>query len=365
MNTLSVDRRGFTLVELLVVIAIIGVLIALLLPAVQQAREAARRMQCSNQLKQFALAVHNYADTHGVFPPKMAGTADGADCTQRNSQYGSGWMRLLPYYEQTALYEQWATPQTYGGVNYAAFGPCPWDTGSGATKYQPYTAQVESLLCPSDPDSHGKGDNSEARTNYMFSVGDSIQPWGAGQANAGKSRGIFANRAATTRFASITDGTSNTIMLSERLFATVDNKMKVSVGTVRTVTSIASSPSDCFAEVDPANSHQYLPGSSVGSWAGRWHHGAASQTGFTTVLPPNGPSCASDSNGPIADAVLPPSSYHPGGVLGAFGDGSVKFISETIDTGTPGAAQDVTGPSPYGVWGAMGSASGGETYSLN
>src|SRR5690554_6653493 len=104
-RSFPVCRRAFTLVELLVVIAIIGVLVALLLPAVQQAREAARRMQCSNQMKQLALAIHNYADTFQAFPQKKAGTTQGGDCANHNGGFSSGWMRLMPFYEQNALYD--------------------------------------------------------------------------------------------------------------------------------------------------------------------------------------------------------------------------------------------------------------------
>ncbi len=101
-------RRGFTLIELLVVIAIIAVLIALLLPAVQQAREAARRTQCKNNLKQFGLALHNYHDTHKVFPPRQGGSGANAGCTSTNCHRGrlSAFVMMAPFYEQTALFNQ-------------------------------------------------------------------------------------------------------------------------------------------------------------------------------------------------------------------------------------------------------------------
>jgi glycogen(starch) synthase len=154
--------KGFTLVELLVVIAIIGILIALLLPAVQAAREAARRSQCTNNLKQFALAVHNYVDTYKVFPPKRAGTQSGG-CTNCNGNFGSGWMRLLPFYEQQALYDQWSSPQTFGGTAFPAYGPCPW--GPSDVGYQPYYQQVGVLLCPSDGNAATKNATEYGR-NY-------------------------------------------------------------------------------------------------------------------------------------------------------------------------------------------------------
>ena len=167
----SVKFRGFTLVELLVVIAIIGILIALLLPAVQAAREAARRSQCTNNLKQFGIAIHNYADTFKAFPPKRSGTQQGG-CALCNGAFGTVWMRLTPFYEQQQIFDEWSSPQTYSGVSYTAFGPCPWDATSGT--YVPYQRQVNTLLCPSDGQSANKGATDRGRTNYMVSVGDSI-----------------------------------------------------------------------------------------------------------------------------------------------------------------------------------------------
>src|SRR5690606_35651696 len=115
-------RSGFTLVELLVVIAIIGVLVALLLPAVQQAREAARRMQCSNNLKQMGLALHNYHDTYGSFPPRATGTTHGPNGDSHNNGRLNGLIPLLPFLEQGAMYDRIAT----GDGTRAPFGPATW-----------------------------------------------------------------------------------------------------------------------------------------------------------------------------------------------------------------------------------------------
>lgn len=357
----SSRNRGFTLVELLVVIAIIGILIALLLPAVQAAREAARRSQCTNNLKQFALAVHNYVDTHKVFPAKRQGpSSGGASCTDENKQFGTAWMRLLPYYEQQALYDQWSTPGTYGGVAIGAFGPCPW--GANDDNYTPYKQQVGSLLCPSDGKIPNKGPNSEARTNYMVCVGDSTDNAGSVGNNDGYStRGIFGNYRAHISFASITDGTSNTVMLSERKWGPWADRLLVGVGTCRAGSNVHTNPAQCFGFVDPADPRRYLASGDPVTWSGRWCHGSTSHIGFNTVLAPNGPSCGDNTNDNGTGGVFPPSSYHPGGVVAALGDASVTFVSETIDTGTPTAAQVSTGESPYGVWGAMGTKDGGET----
>ena len=345
--------RGFTLVELLVVIAIIGILIALLLPAVQAAREAARRSQCTNNLKQLALAVHNYVDTFKVFPPKKAGTQLGG-CAQCNGAYGSGWMRLLPYYEQRALYDAWSSPQTYSGNNYSAFGPCPWDATAGA--YEPYRQQVATLMCPSDSGIKGKPATSKGRTNYMFSVGDSISSNSQNQAN--KNRGIFANYSARIKFASIRDGTSNTVMLSERSFPEYVNMVGQGIGDG---SGIVTNPSACYSAVDPADPKRFI--GSTRSWTGQWDHGSASHIAFTTVLPPNAPSCADlgfSGNDNGTHGIYTPSSFHPGGVMAAMADASVRFISETIDTNDLTLAPATSGASNYGVWGALGTREGGE-----
>src|SRR6187399_3083624 len=124
-------RKAFTLIELLVVIAIIAVLIALLLPAVQQAREAARRTQCKNNLKQLGLALHNYLDVAGMFPHRRGGT-DGASATLSNDNHGSGLTMILPYLDQSPLYNQISSTQTFGTTTYAPFG----DSSADASGYQ-------------------------------------------------------------------------------------------------------------------------------------------------------------------------------------------------------------------------------------
>ena len=347
---------GFTLVELLVVIAIIGILIALLLPAVQAAREAARRSQCTNNLKQLALAVHNYADTYKAFPPKKMGTSGPGNCDALawNANYGSGWFRLLPFYEQQALYDQWSSPQG----SYAAFGPCPWGSGDA---YPPYRTQVTALLCPSDGNAPNKGATAPGRTNYVFSCGDSIH---SNQNNQSSNpRGMFNNISGVINFSSVTDGTSNTVMLSEHLVA--QNSNVVRQGIAYNVSGIQASPGTCYAQIDPNDNNVFASGVSTTGWSGvKWGHGAMSHIGFNTVLPPNGPSCAEASNDNTTNGMVhPPTSNHPGGVNAAMGDASVRFISETIDTGNIYAAAATQGESTYGIWGALGTKDGGETVS--
>ncbi len=372
----SARRLGFTLVELLVVIAIIGILIALLLPAVQAAREAARRSQCTNNLKQLALAVHNYNDSHKVFPARMAGTGCGWGTSGANTNRGrlAGWIALFPYIEQTALFDQINGPLTVGSTTYPPYGPVPW-----SSSYPPWTQQVGSLQCPSDGAASRKAPGQLPRINYRFSVGDSIYwagvpAWKAG-ANWGNPRGLFGsggcgqNTAATSSVAEISfrdikDGSSNTAMLSEHLYG--DNKRMVLQGTV--VGGLTGGayvvPGGCYAMIDPVNPKQYLASAPLcapgpGDWG---YTGCPIMAGFNTVLPPNGPSCVASAWFENS-TVIPPTSYHPGGVVLAMGDASVRFISETIDTGDPTLPEVYSGPSPYGVWGALGSKFGGETVS--
>src|SRR5690606_26614187 len=202
----ALSRRGFTLIELLVVIAIIAVLIALLLPAVQQAREAARRTQCKNNLKQLGLALHNYHDTFGSLP-----FGGGGDLGTGTARRQSGFIGMLPYLEQGPLYEQISGPFTDGTNTWLPFGAVPWDGD-----YTPWQAKIPMLLCPSDADTTEGG--ALGKTNYMFSRGDS--PWDhnnwAGSGGRGM-RGMFSGNYKVKRFGDITDGLSNTIGMSERI----------------------------------------------------------------------------------------------------------------------------------------------------
>lgn len=352
----SSSRTGFTLVELLVVIAIIGILIALLLPAVQAAREAARRSQCTNNLKQLALAVHNYHDTNKVFPPRMIGTGDlwsgGLDWTTTRDRH-SAFVGLLPYIEQQALYDQISSPLTVGSTTYPPFGPVPWVDAA----YPPWVQQVPAFLCPSDGNSSNKGANDHCRNNYRFSIGDAIlRDWAGFSTNP---RGMFG-RDSSIGFNDLKDGASNTLMLSERLYSEENQVVTQGIARGGVAATGAIAPASCYGQIDPNDPSQYV-GTVNTDWkpGKRAFCGIVVMAGVNTVLPPNGPSC-------IADAwfenttIIPPTSEHPGGVVAALGDASVRFVSETIDAGDPTLVEVRSGPSPYGVWGALGSKSGRE-----
>lgn len=365
-RTKAFRPRGFTLVELLVVIAIIGVMVGLLLPAVQAAREAARRMSCSNNMKQFGLALHNYHDSFRKFPSRQGGTGWRNESTNGNN--GGANMQILAFMEQAALYEQMKSPLTVGSVTFQPWGPIPSD-GS----YPPYTVQVPTFLCPSSLASRVPGWN--CYTNYGFSAGDSsfaasqhTSPDNvninthANSVNARNNvRGLFGFYTDRT-FADILDGTSNTIAMGE--IGTSDDRFSVFGGIARIQpAAVVNSPITCFNVLEPGSKRRLQSSLNATAWRGRYaYHGRMAYTGVNTILPPNSPSCLSQDDNSNRRGQFPVTSYHPGGAHVVMADGSVRFITESIDTGNL-AAQDVRvsgGPGPYGVWGALGSIRGGE-----
>jgi prepilin-type N-terminal cleavage/methylation domain-containing protein/prepilin-type processing-associated H-X9-DG protein len=332
-------RLGFTLIELLVVIAIIAVLIALLLPAVQQAREAARRSQCKNNLKQLGLALHNYHDTFGVFPAMRTGPG------HQTSTY-SWQSSILPQIEQPALFQQ------VQALNMVPLGGnAPWDNVS------PWSVKIPVLQCPSDPDTNVSGQDNPAGNSYRVCMGDTI----TNNYNVTNSRGLFANLACSGLRDAV-DGTSNTIAVAEapigRANGTSWPMVKGGVASGVTVTT----PSNCLSLAP--NKTAFTSGTKA-QWTpgGRWGDGFGYYAGFNTVLPPNSPSCVSASadHGPI-NYLMSAGSYHTGGVQVLMGDGSVRFINDNINSGNSAAPDPGVGGgmSPYGVWGALGTKNGSE-----
>jgi len=349
------NRKGFTLVELLVVIAIIAVLIGLLLPAVQAAREAARRSDCTNKMKQLGLAALNYLDTRQAFPNATH------NVNLRTAIDGNGiWNRLsfvvslLPFMEQNELYES--------VIAYSRNGQQPWSGsahsgGSMAGQPSPYVTRIPSLHCASDSNvtSGGLG-----RTSYHINRGDIWVNWdwheNRGPGSNGERRKITVS--------TVTDGMSQTILFGE-VATGVANSTNPKTGVAWSVgtNSPTTAPGPCFAMAGGLT-----PGA-VATWGetgSRWGDSVSIYTQFFTVLPPNTASCATGGNTEnwgIAHA----SSWHPGGVNVAMCDGSVRFIADSIDAGNPAtgtpnaAAQGYRGPSVWGVWGALGTIDGGET----
>lgn len=343
MQTLRRHRRGFTLIELLVVIAIIAILIALLLPAVQQAREAARRSQCKNNLKQLGLALHNYHDVYNTFPYRAGGTNTGT--SDSNWGRGSGMIGLLPYIDQAPLFNQISSTLTVGGTTYQPFGPGPWISG-----YTPWQAVIPALLCPSDGQHYVQ--NSLGNNNYAFCAGDSAD------VTSTRPRGVFGVNS-KIGMRDITDGSSNTVLMAERVFPHRANDIGM-VAVATAFTSTVITPNDCRATYN-GTTRQYNSGFTLRDFGGdRWADGGAGVSGFTTILPINSPSCTqvSHENQP---GIYSAGSKHVGGAQALMGDGSVRFVSENIDTGNLGTnARGISGRSPYGVWGSLGSRDGGE-----
>lgn len=376
-------RRGFTLVELLVVIAIIGILVGLLLPAVQAAREAARRMQCSNNLKQMGLAILNYESAYSKFPVKGGGTRNFCgSCPERNAanyERLSIFVPLLPFIEQTPLWNriQAGNEMSVGtvAVMIAPGGPSGWfPKVDGTASYYPWAQSIPGYQCPSDPPeplaAGGHGTNS-----YAVNIGDQILSVNGSQRLRGPFGGNGSGSSNFKRISAITDGTSNTMAFSERVAHNSNNTNPSTVTSdgsqlitryVAQQTNIQNSPSSCLAT---AIGNRYAPGLLLKArFSVLWTDGQAERIAFNTVLGPNKPSCYGDTN-TAADSgtvVLTASSMHTGGVNASYCDGSVHFISDSIDTGNTSlinataAAPLPTGPSLYGAWGALGTADGGE-----
>jgi prepilin-type N-terminal cleavage/methylation domain-containing protein/prepilin-type processing-associated H-X9-DG protein len=357
-------RRGFTLVELLVVIAIIGILVGLLLPAVQAAREAARRMQCQNNLKQMGLALHNYASTYKKFPARKGGTGNpGANRRRGNGNRLTAFIGLLPYAEQANLYNRIQAGAPTASPAIAPGGPAAWINWIGWRAAPPY------MRCPSDPGP--RPDNREM--SYGLSVGDSIH---RARDDRDQIRGLFGTRVYRS-FGSITDGTSNTIAIGEILNSrpygfngrngrtTQPNQVRYNKAYVKNISGLRASPAICLQQIEGL---YFKPGLQwYGRRGGSWHDGQPSYSAISTVIGPNGPACAEGGNfGDQQHIIVPPASNHTGGVNVAMADGSVQFLSDSIDTGdlTVGRAGRLTGPSPYGVFGALGTISAGEVAQL-
>ncbi|MCM2369755.1 DUF1559 domain-containing protein [Aporhodopirellula aestuarii] len=399
------SSRGFTLVELLVVIAIIGVLVGLLLPAVQAAREAARRMSCSNNFKQLGLAVHNYHSAfkqmpiHGVGPygdvAKNCNNTgnEGAETRRSTKSQGSALIGMLPFCELTSLWESMSNRQTSddGAIDYYPFGPNHTYGGSDVTRYNPAVTEVPTFRCPSDP---GRGFPALARTNYAMCLGDTV--WNihrgiyhrnnnsvvSGKSNVANCRGAFVAHA-SMQFGDILDGLSNTIIMGEIATDLGDNFAATTFGTNNADNNlILSNPSACDAALDPARPTFYdTTSSNYKAQSGapnimrgyRWTAAGACFTGMTTTRPPNKPLCgrySSTTNAIEHVGSFPASSRHQGGCHVLMADGAVKFVTDSIEAGDqttgpvdPGRSgcKDAGLKSPYGLWGALGTRASKET----
>lgn len=332
---MSQRQRGFTLIELLVVIAIIAILIALLLPAVQQAREAARRTQCRNNLKQIGLALHNYLDAHSTFPPSYC--AVPGVTTVVGGQW-SVFARILPYMDQSNLQNliNW-------GVGYS-------------TQVNVATTRVPSYLCPSEPNdvirvNPSTGVPRDYPSNYKINFGTwKIYDPTNGSGGDGA---FFPN--SKMRPANFTDGMSNTLCASEaKAFTPYVRNTTVDLGPV-----VPTDPSFAGAFVGDG----CCIGSSLQLNTGHteWADGLCQQSGFTTTFTPN-TKIPYTVSGTVYDidivswregthatrvqyGAMPARSYHEGIVMTLLMDGSARAVSENIDRS---------------VWQNLGTRAGGE-----
>ena len=352
-------RSAFTLVELLVVIAIIGVLAALALKAVQRAREAARRMQCSNRLRQLGIANHNYHTTNLCFPPLQMGTRFPSSSTWQRWINGSernlsGIVGLLPYMEQDAVYER---------AKKRNFGPVPWTSAFGV-----WNVRIVQLLCPSDLERPWPPPSRVGYKNFHFSIGTTAKYSEGWVETSGVYQKIWRN---PIRIRDIIDGTATTIAMSERRIGNRD--VWHDIGNVAIAPAINSVepayrrlPSEatldayvraCFATADANNGARYdaepsnpdQPEASItglstghgGDWSGpgyRWPWGITFHNAVSIILRPNGPSCTPGVQpGPRQRhdwGIWTPNSRHSGVVNVLMADGSTRTVPNEIDQKT-------------------------------
>jgi len=345
-------RRGFTLIELLVVIAIIGVLVALLLPAVQAAREAARRSQCINNLKQMGLALHNYESAIGSFPPGAGGQPSVPGGGSAGWGEWSAHSMMLPFMEQKPIYDS---------INFMLVGT--HDRG-GELNLTVWNTRISSFLCPSD----GNAGRSSLN-NYYGCVGTSTYDGWGSPGGPRQTTGLFT-KYVSYGIRDATDGTSSTIAFSETLTGGTDNTSQPKNNGRNT---IQGQTLDAAAKVQDASINlaatltalqvcttSYNAGlggidkirQNVGE---RWGWGDTAMTMFNTIVPPNSTqhrwsACrnACDTCSPDSSSFVNATSKHSGGVNVAFADGSVRFIKDSVS---------------QRVWMALGTKANGETLS--
>lgn len=336
----SPRQFGFTLVELLVVMAIIATLMALLLPAVQAAREASRRTACRNNLHQIGLAMHNYHDTHACFPPSSGGT----DGSGTNGNALSGFVMLLPQLEKDVIWQRIRSTPGQGG-----------DPSTIAIN-----GEIDVYLCPTA--TVGDKVNGTGHRYYAFNLGD-LQPdypnpmppptcVHPGLAGVRRTRGPFGFQHCV-KIKDISDGTGMTIAVSERFGNVSSHSWHM---------SYTSSPATCttanwFPIPPPASGPALSPSESLFA-VGHPIWGA-----FTTAMPPNSRSCYSgdDLIAKNHGIWIAASSRHTSGVNVLMCDGAARFVNENIFAGDQTAIAPASGEeSPYGVWGGIGTIAGRE-----
>ena len=346
--------RSLTLADFFVISVCVLVILSIALVGVQRQRVAARSLTCENNLKQLGLALHNYHSAYKLLPMGCGGSSavGGLEPWRSNQDRLSAWIGLTPFAEQQALWERISNPMQAGGKVFPSMGPVPW---YDPEVYTPWGQRPGLFVCPSDEDAARFPTVSSYTLNYgdaIHMVGSPHDPTTALKARAiqAASRGMFFGKQ-PLRFRDCLDGLSNTLLFSEACIANQPVAKKVA--------GLISNPSLCIAASKDPTAEFWAEGREA-----CWADGCLRSVGFQTILPPNSPSCTSDLSD--LEGVMSASSYHPEGVHVAFADGSVRFVLDSIDAGrsdSPSVAIMADGknayalpgsPSPYGLWGAIG-----------
>ena len=340
-----IHRIGFTLVELLVVIAIIGLLIGLLLPAVRQVREAARRTECMNNVRQQVLSILNYESAYQHLPPATGLVAGSQQLPSTTDSYSG----FLSFFMFTARYPSpdFREDLEHEGQVFPAYPDV--DTAD----YPMWQAKRHALKCPSIADD----DSKFASVSYAFSIGDVAK----NVHNPRSIRGAFAV-GKTQTFDNITDGSSMTIALAE-----IGGSGKRSAGhrfAIDQPERFLSDPSLTSELVSRSNRYQPEVKLNPKPRGGNWAEGTGGPGLVNTILPPGSPSLLVGGEAKV-DGFFSASENHPGGTNVGFMDGSTHFIGIDIDVGdqthSVNSAEELIGvESHYGVWGALGSCNGAE-----
>ena len=346
-------KNRVTVTDFVVAVAGVLVVLCIALVQIQKHRAVARGQVCQNNLKQLGLALHNYHSAYKRLPMGCGGSSErpGAELWENNQDRLAAWVGLTPFFEHQRLWEQIANPYRGRDRIYPPMGPAPW---YDSDEYKPWAQRPTTLACPSDKDAGRFPTVASYTLNYgdaIYMVGSPYDARTGLKANAVRAadRGLFFGKKAL-RFRDCLDGLANTLMFSEACIANQP--------VAKNVKGLPANPSLCLEASKNVGGEFWADGREA-----VWADGCLRSVGFQTILPPNSPSCTGDWSD--EEGVMPPSSYHDGGVHVAFADGRVQFVLNSIDAGDNSSPSVTTlrdgttypppgSKSPYGLWGALG-----------